>query len=71
MSETSTIPLNNVTGAILSGLLVASDYTAGKELVQDRNFKDNQVTSNQIFVIECSQSRLFSGKLLKLEEDTR
>eukprot|EP00027_Filamoeba_sp_ATCC50430_P012570 CAMPEP_0168571086 /NCGR_PEP_ID=MMETSP0413-20121227/17124_1 /TAXON_ID=136452 /ORGANISM="Filamoeba nolandi, Strain NC-AS-23-1" /LENGTH=532 /DNA_ID=CAMNT_0008603867 /DNA_START=66 /DNA_END=1664 /DNA_ORIENTATION=+ len=62
--------------AILSGLLVASDYDLGKEVVENRNFKDNAKFFQNIFevgrrhkIMNPEKMRTEYGKLIYLLQD--
>jgi len=63
--------------AILSGLLVASDYQAGQKLVVDRNFKDNAEFFQEIFevgrrhkIMNPEKMRNEYGKLVYIIQDS-
>jgi hypothetical protein len=63
--------------AILSGLVVASDYNVGQQLVKERNFKDNEKFFRQIFeigrrhkIMNPEKMRSEYGKLLYMLMDT-
>ena len=63
--------------AILSGLLVASDYDLGKEVIANRNFKDNATFFQNIFevgrrhkIMNPEKMRTEYGKLIYLLQDS-
>eukprot|EP01119_Soliformovum_irregulare_P000387 TRINITY_DN10267_c0_g1_i1.p1 TRINITY_DN10267_c0_g1~~TRINITY_DN10267_c0_g1_i1.p1 ORF type:complete len:561 (-),score=171.02 TRINITY_DN10267_c0_g1_i1:18-1700(-) len=63
--------------AILSGLLVASDYKAGQQMIADRTFADNAAFFQQVFevgrrykVMNPEKMRTEYGKLVFLVQDS-
>jgi len=59
--------------AILSGLLLATDYKQGQELFQDRDFKNNEIFFQQLFelgrrykIMNPDKMRSTYGKLIYL-----
>jgi len=63
--------------AILSGLLVASDYPAGQNLVRDKNFDENALFFQRIFeigrrhkIMNPEKMRASYGKLVYLLQDS-
>lgn len=63
--------------AILSGLLVASDYRKGQQLIQDHEFKDNELVFQMIFeigrrykIMNPERMRDSYGKLLYMLMDS-
>ena len=64
--------------AIMSGLVVASDYRAGQKLIQDREFKDNAKFFGMIFeigrrhkIMNPEKMRSEYGKMVYLLQDSQ
>jgi len=64
--------------AIMSGLVVASDYRAGQKLIQDREFKDNAMFFGMIFeigrrhkIMNPEKMRSEYGKMVYLLQDSQ
>jgi len=63
--------------AILSGLLVASDYPSGQKLVSNRQFKDNAIFFQEVFevgrrykIMNPEKMRTDYGKLIYMLQDS-
>lgn len=64
--------------AILSGLVLATDYKQGQELFQDRDFKGNEIFFQQLFelgrrykIMNPDKMRSTYGKLIYLLQDSQ